>query len=128
MFPLREVASPRIDRLILAFHTFATIGMTGFVQIVHYPLMAMVGRREYPAYEQRHTRLTMCTVPVPRGWRVFRIVMVAELPGDLAHRPQLAHLQRRGDSRLYEQVSRALTWSTYLLVARHVVRGFLGCR
>jgi hypothetical protein len=45
--------------LLLQF--FATSAMTGliwFVQVVHYPLFEGVGAGAYPAYQERHMRLT----------------------------------------------------------------------
>ena len=50
---------------ILAVHAAATLAMAGliwFVQIVHYPLMAAVGHREFVSYEQAHTRRTTSVV------------------------------------------------------------------
>jgi hypothetical protein len=47
--------------IILAAHAASTLAMTGliwFVQIVHYPLMAVVGPAEGQAYERAHTRRT----------------------------------------------------------------------
>jgi uncharacterized membrane protein len=58
---------------LLLSHTFATVFMTGliwFVQIVHYPLLASVGREAYPAYQQQHEQRT--------GW-VVAPVMLLEL-------------------------------------------------
>ncbi|MEJ5368370.1 MAG: hypothetical protein WHT08_08640 [Bryobacteraceae bacterium] len=47
--------------LLLACHAAATLWMTGlswFVQIVHYPLMAAVPSAAFPAYELQHRRRT----------------------------------------------------------------------
>lgn len=47
--------------LLLAFHAAATLLMTGlawFVGVVHYPLMAEVGRTEFPRYERLHRQRT----------------------------------------------------------------------
>ena len=52
-------------KLILLTHVFATVFMTGliwFVQIVHYPLFASVGREQFRTYEQLHQRLTTWVV------------------------------------------------------------------
>lgn len=38
--------------------TWAMVGLIWFVQVVHYPLFARVGREAFVAYEQLHTRLT----------------------------------------------------------------------
>lgn len=52
-------------RWLLAAHAGSTVMMTGliwFVQIVHYPMFDSVGRDAFPAYEQRHSRLTTWVV------------------------------------------------------------------
>lgn len=46
-------------------HVFATIFMVGliwFVQIVHYPLFAHIGKSEFSAYEELHQRFTTWVV------------------------------------------------------------------
>jgi len=51
--------------ILLLIHFAATAFMTGliwFVQVVHYPLMASVGRDEFVPYERDHTRLTTFVV------------------------------------------------------------------
>jgi uncharacterized membrane protein len=51
--------------VILIVHAAATWFMAGliwFVQIVHYPLFAAVGRAEFSAYELAHARLTTYVV------------------------------------------------------------------
>ncbi len=58
---------------ILVFHLIATAFMAGlivFVQVVHYPLMALVGEDSFVPYEQAHTART--------GWVVIP-PMMAEL-------------------------------------------------
>ena len=50
-----------MDGALLAVHAGATLFMTGliwFVQVVHYPLLARVGRAGFPEYERAHTRRT----------------------------------------------------------------------
>jgi uncharacterized membrane protein len=52
-------------KLILLAQVFATLFMVGliwFVQIVHYPLYANVGREQFPEYEALHNRLTTWVV------------------------------------------------------------------
>ena len=52
-------------KLILLTQVFATLFMVGliwFVQIVHYPLYANVGREQFPEYEALHNRLTTWVV------------------------------------------------------------------
>lgn len=47
--------------LALFVHAATTLAMAGliwFVQVVHYPLFATVGREGFSVYEQAHTRLT----------------------------------------------------------------------
>ena len=52
-------------RLLFLAHLGSSLYMVGliwFVQVVHYPLFAGVGNREFPSYEQRHTTLTTWVV------------------------------------------------------------------
>ena len=52
-------------KLILLTQVFATLFMVGliwFVQVVHYPLYANVGRAQFPEYEALHNRLTTWVV------------------------------------------------------------------
>jgi hypothetical protein len=54
--------------VLLLVHAAATLFMVGaiwFVQVVHYPLFARVGRPGYSAYSIRHTRLTGLVVGPP---------------------------------------------------------------
>ncbi len=53
-----------MDPILLAcvFPTFAMTGLIWFVQIVHYPLFASVGREHFMKYEQRHAFLTTWVV------------------------------------------------------------------
>ncbi len=51
--------------IVIAIHLAATVFMTGliwFVQVVHYPLFAAVGREQFANYEQLHTTLTTYVV------------------------------------------------------------------
>lgn len=55
-------------RLLFVIHAASSLYMAGliwFVQVVHYPLFAGVGRPEFPAYEQRHTKLVTWVVAPP---------------------------------------------------------------
>ena len=45
--------------------TGVMIGIIWFVQVVHYPLMARVGRDGYPAYQAAHSRRTTTVVAIP---------------------------------------------------------------
>lgn len=52
-------------KLILLTQVFSTsfmVGLIWFVQIVHYPLYAHVGREQFPEYEALHNRLTTWVV------------------------------------------------------------------
>ena len=53
-----------MDPILLAcvFSTFAMTGLIWFVQVVHYPLFASVGRQHFMKYEQRHALLTTWVV------------------------------------------------------------------
>lgn len=61
-------ASPSLFAAILVVHAAATWMMTGliwFVQLVHYPLMAQVGREGWTDYERAHQgRTTWLVAPV----------------------------------------------------------------
>ncbi len=55
-------------RLLFLVHLGTTLFMVGliwFVQVVHYPLFAMIGRTEFPEYEQRHASQTTWVVAPP---------------------------------------------------------------
>lgn len=59
--------------------TGVMIGIIWFVQVVHYPLMAGVGRDGYPAYQAAHSRRTTLVVMPPMlleiatgAWLVLR--------------------------------------------------------
>ena len=50
-----------ITRIALLLHVASTLSMVGliwFVQIVHYPLLARVGREDFAQYELDHQKLT----------------------------------------------------------------------
>ncbi len=51
--------------MLLMLHLVSTLAMAGliwFVQVVHYPLFAQVGRDGFKQYEQSHRRLTTIVV------------------------------------------------------------------
>ena len=54
--------------LLLVLQVFSTLGMTGviwFVQVVHYPLFARVGERDFRGYAASHaTRTTWVVAPL----------------------------------------------------------------
>lgn len=57
-----------LPELLLTIHLAATLFMTGviwFVQVVHYPLFAALGRSEFPSYAKQHAALTTWIVAPP---------------------------------------------------------------
>ncbi len=62
--PGELLPAPGIVILHLAC-TGVMIGIIWFVQVVHYPLMALAGREEYPAYQAAHSRRTTIVVMPP---------------------------------------------------------------
>jgi len=57
-----------LARVLMMFHVLATLFMVGviwFVQIIHYPLFAHIGKADFAAYEQAHTRRTVWVVGPP---------------------------------------------------------------
>ena len=59
---------PTAPGWVVALHLAATLAMTGliwFVQIVHYPLYAAVGREAFPAYHAQHVERTTRVVAGP---------------------------------------------------------------
>jgi hypothetical protein len=68
---------------ILLLHAAATLSMTGliwFVQVVHYPLMARVGRVGFADYEAAHTRRTTWVVAPPMLIEGFTAVVLLLRP------------------------------------------------
>ena len=52
---------PNISEIVPVLHLVATLAMAGvilFVQVVHYPLLALVGREGYGDYQAGHTART----------------------------------------------------------------------
>ena len=72
-------------RLILVTQVFATLFMVGliwFVQIVHYPLYANVGREQFPEYETLHNQLTTRVVgPVMLVEMATAVALLKYSPG-----------------------------------------------
>jgi hypothetical protein len=55
-------------RIVFLAHLCSSLYMLGliwFVQVVHYPLFAEVGTKEFPSYEARHGALTTLVVGPP---------------------------------------------------------------
>jgi uncharacterized membrane protein len=71
-------------KMILITHVFATLFMVGliwFVQIVHYPLFASVGREQFKTYEELHQRLTTWVVgPAMLAEVVTAVMLLKCLP------------------------------------------------
>lgn len=67
--------------LLPAIHagaTFAMFGLIWFVQIVHYPLMAKVGKDRFVSYEQAHTaRTTWIVTPLMLAELITAIAIVS---------------------------------------------------
>jgi hypothetical protein len=64
-------------------HAAATLWMVGliwFVQVVHYPLFARVGRQRFAAYEAAHTRRTGWVVGPPMLVEAATAVLLAGAP------------------------------------------------
>ena len=56
--------------------TFALVGLIGFVQVVHYPLMARVPREGFRRYELDHQRLTTWIVLPLMATELFSAVLL----------------------------------------------------
>lgn len=100
--------------------TFFMVGLIWFVQVVHYPLFAQVGRPEFVGYELAHSRLTSLVVIPPMLIELLTtVVLVLGRPTGM----------RRGEA-LLGGVLLAVIWgSTFLLqVPRHgqLASGFDG--
>jgi hypothetical protein len=140
-----------VDALLIV-HVAATWFMTGviwFVQVVHYPLMAGVGRPGFAAYEAEHTRRTSWVVVVPmvveaataialvivarpdvpsvEAWIGLALVMVVWLSTALLQVPRHRELQDGFDPRAHARLVssnrlRALIWTARsILVATWLI-------
>ena len=74
--------------VVIHLHAFATLAMTGliwFVQVVHYPMFADVGRDRFAAYEARHQRLTTWVVgPLMLVEAMTAMAIIVQIGGGLA--------------------------------------------
>ncbi|MFN3152971.1 hypothetical protein [Bremerella sp.] len=64
---------------ILLVHVVTTwymIGLIWFVQVVHYPLLAAVGREQFTDYERRHVASTTWVVGPPMLLELFSAVFL----------------------------------------------------
>ena len=95
--------------IVLLVHLSSTLYMTGliwFVQIVHYPLFAMVDSQSFAPYHDAHTRLTAWAVGMPM------VVEAATALVLLKRRPRGPSFELVGAS----SVTLAMVWaSTWLL-------------
>jgi hypothetical protein len=69
---------------LLAIHAGCALFMAGviwFVQVVHYPLYDRVGKAEFAAYEQQHTRRTGWVVMGPMLLEAGLAAVLAWSPG-----------------------------------------------
>lgn len=69
--------------MLLLIHAASTLFMTGliwFVQIVHYPLMARVGRAGFADYEQLHSNYTTLVVGPPMLAEMATALWLAAMP------------------------------------------------
>ncbi len=73
--------------ILLWLHAASTLWMVGliwFVQIVHYPLFALVGRDQFQLYESTHQRRTTLVVGPPMLIEAMTAVLfVVAPPGDV---------------------------------------------
>lgn len=73
-------------QLILAAQLLSTwfmVGLIWFVQIVHYPLFAAVGKEQFQEFEQAHQRLTTWVVaPVMLLELATAVVLIALIPAE----------------------------------------------
>ena len=74
--------------VVLLTHLFCTVYMTGliwFVQVVHYPLMSMVGEANYQTFQRAHMRQTSWVVGPPMLLEALTaVVLVIQLQNSFA--------------------------------------------
>jgi hypothetical protein len=63
-----------------AVSTFFMLGLTWFVQVVHYPLFPMVGTDRFAGYHERHSGLTTWVVLPPMTVELASSIMLAVEP------------------------------------------------
>jgi hypothetical protein len=63
-----------------AVSTFFMLGLTWFVQVVHYPLFLLVGGDEFPDYHERHSRSTAWLVLPPMTVELLSSILLALNP------------------------------------------------
>jgi hypothetical protein len=75
--------------LVLLLHAASTLWMTGliwFVQVVHYPLFALVGASGFATYEHAHTTRTTLVVGPPMLLELATTVALLGLASDVVPR------------------------------------------
>lgn len=122
-----------------AVSTVVMVGIIWFVQVVHYPMFALVGSREFPVWQRRNTRRTGYVVGPPmlvelgsatallimRGDRlaVTGAVLLAVIWASTALLQVPAHnrLERGFDARVHRRLVRTNWVRTVCWTARGVV-------
>jgi hypothetical protein len=130
----------------LVAHFAATgvmVGIIWFVQVVHYPLMALAGRDEYAAYQAAHARRTTLVVvppmlvelatgvwlalrpspllPAPAAWAGLALLAVAWLSTFLLQVPEHGRLASGFDPAAHRRLVRG----NWMRTAAWTLRGIL---
>lgn len=103
---------------LLLFHaatTFALVGLIWTIQLVHYPLLAQVGRENFPEYHARHCRqITPLVAPLMLAEGATAGLLVVWGARD----PWLL------GSFLFIALSWLSTWRLQIPLHAHLARGF----
>ena len=133
-------------QLVVSLHLFSTVAMVGliwFVQLVHYPLFASVGREQFQAYEAAHKQRTTWVVAplmlieaatavlllgvedLPRSavWTGLGLLATVWLSTFFWQVPAHEKLSQGFDSRIH----RRLVSSNWLRTVCWTARGVLAC-
>ncbi|MDY3557576.1 hypothetical protein R5W23_000103 [Gemmata sp. JC673] len=108
-------------RGVALLHLVATLFMVGviwFVQVVHYPLLARVGRADFEEYEQAHVRLTGWVVAPPMLTELVTAVLL------LWVRPDRVPLWAIGAGLALVVVNWVSTWAFQIPCHDRLTRGF----
>lgn len=131
---------------MVVVHLAATgmmIGVIWFVQVVHYPLMALAGEDGYPAYQAEHQRRTGIAVappmllelatgawlalrpspflPASAAWTGLALLAVVWLSTFLLQVPQHRRLERGFDAAAHRRLVRG----NWIRTVAWTLRGFL---
>lgn len=74
--------------ILFVVHLCSTCAMGGviwFVQVVHYPLFAMVGGNNFEGYESEHTRRTSWVVGPFMAVEGVTALLIAAYPGEIGY-------------------------------------------